>query len=176
MPLEGFQFLPRHQDGGAHVLARLDTFGAEFVTHNEDAAAAVRWVWDHLRSARPAVLLHGDLLPKNILWDWETDGVGVVDWEFASIGDAAYDLAVVTRGHDKLFGSPNGFQRLVEAYRQAGGVSIQAADVVNHELLMVLRWLAESVRAERDRQRSEGHPPAYWRNQIQAILRRAKSL
>jgi aminoglycoside phosphotransferase (APT) family kinase protein len=120
------------------------------------------------------VLLHGDLLPQNVLWDWKTGGVGMVDWEFASIGDAAHDLAIVTRGHEKLFGEADGLRRLIEAYRRAGGVAIEAADVVNHELLLVLRWLEESVRAER-KQRREGHPSAYWRNQIRAILRRARS-
>ena len=77
------------------------------------------------------ILLHGDLLPQNILWDWERNHLGVVDWEFAKIGDAAYDLAIVTRGRRKLFGSPNGLQQLVTAYRRAGGMPIEPADVIS---------------------------------------------
>ena len=50
------------------------------------------------------MLLHGDLLPLNLLWGRETDELGVVDWESARIGDPAYDLAIVTRGHAKPFG------------------------------------------------------------------------
>jgi len=91
------------------------------------------------------------------------------------MGDAAYDLAIVTRGHGKLFGSPNGLHPLVDADRRAGGVAIAVADVVNHELLMALRWLEASVRAERQ-QRGKGVPPSLWRSQIRAILHRAKSL
>ena len=174
-PLDSFRFLPRQQDSGAHVLARLGAFGTKFIAHDPDAAAVASWVRSHLPEDRPAVLLHGDLLPQNVLWDWEMENVGVVDWEFAMIGDAAYDIAIVTRGHSKLFGSLNGLQQLVDAYRRAGGAPIEVSDVVNHELLMVLRWLEESVRAEREGRR-EGHPPAHWRNQIRAILRRAKSL
>ncbi len=173
--LDTVGFLPRQQDSGAHVLTGLGAFGPEFLAQDPDAAAVGSWVRDHLPVDRPAVLLHGDLLLQNILWDWETDGVGVVDWEFAGIGDPAYDLAIVTRGHGKPLGCSNGLHRLVDAYCQAGGMPIDAADVVNHELLMVLRWLEESVRAERE-ERGEGHPPAHWRNQIRAILRRAKSL
>ena len=71
--------------------------------------------------------------------------------------------------------SPNGLRQLVDAYRRAGGVPLEAADVVNHELLLVLRLLEQSVRAERE-ERREGHPPSHWRNQIRAILRQAKSL
>ena len=175
VPLGSFGFLPRQQDSSTHVLARLGAFSSEFMAHDPDAAVVARWVRDHLPQHRLAVLLHGDLLPQNILWDWGTDEMGVVDWEFAMVGDAAYDLAIVTRGHGKLFGSPNGLQQLVDAYGRADGAPIEVADVVNHELLLVLRWLEESVHAERE-ERREGHPPAYWRNQIRAILRRAKSL
>ena len=175
VPLDTFSFLPRQPDSSTHVQARLDAIGSEFLAQDPDAAAVARWVRDHMPEDRSAVLLHGDLLPQNILWDWETDEVGVVDWEFAAIGDAAHDLAIVTRGHGKLFGSPNGLRQLVDAYRRAGGAPLEAADVVNHELLLVLRWLEQSVRAERE-ERREGHPPAYWKDQIRVILRRAKPL
>jgi thiamine kinase-like enzyme len=43
--------------------------------------------------------LHGDLLPQNLLFTIPDDReIAVVDWECAQIGDAAYDLAIVTRG------------------------------------------------------------------------------
>ena len=181
-PIDSFHFLPRYQDSGAHVLDRLSALDSEFVAHDPDAAACARWIHKQLPEDRPAALLHGDLLPQNILWSLDTDSVGgevnavgVVDWEFAKTGDVAYDLAIVTRGNEKLFGSRNGLRQLVDAYRDAGGVPIEATDVVNHELLLVLRWLEQSVCAERE-DRREGHPPAHWRNQIRAILRRAKSL
>lgn len=41
---------------------------------------------------RPAVLLHGDFWPGNLLW---SDGkmIGVIDWEDAATGDPMFDLA-----------------------------------------------------------------------------------
>jgi aminoglycoside phosphotransferase (APT) family kinase protein len=173
--MDSFYFLPHQRDSATHVLAELNERCPELIGHDPDAAAAAGWIRGHLPEGRPSVLLHGDLLPQNILWDFETEQLGVIDWEYAQIGDAAYDLAIVTRGRGKLFGSPNGLRQIVDAYRRARGVLVEAADVINHELLLVLRWLEESVRAEHEGRR-EGHPPAHYKIQIRAILRRAKSL
>lgn len=174
LPIESFRFLPTHAASRDHVLASLDAFSPDFLAQDPDAPA-VDWVRDHLPEDRPATLLHGDLLPQNILWDLETDGHGVVDWEYAMIGDPAYDLAIVTRGHGKPLGCPDGLQRLVDGYCRAGGIPITPIDVINHELLMVLGWLEQSIETERKR-RHEGHPPKHWRDQIRAILRRAERL
>jgi aminoglycoside phosphotransferase (APT) family kinase protein len=43
--------------------------------------------------AGPPVLCHGDLSSGNLLFD-EGQLMGIIDWEFASGGDPAYDLAV----------------------------------------------------------------------------------
>jgi thiamine kinase-like enzyme len=47
---------------------------------------------------RPSALCHNDLVAENIL---ETDGQGLIliDWEYAGIGDPWFDLAVVVRHH-----------------------------------------------------------------------------
>jgi aminoglycoside phosphotransferase (APT) family kinase protein len=43
-------------------------------------------------------VLHGDLLPQNLLFEIRENGAtAVVDWECAQIGDPAYDLAIVHR-------------------------------------------------------------------------------
>ena len=60
-----------------------------------------------------STVLHGDLLPQNLLLAIEDDSVGdpeiaVIDWECAQIGDAAYDLAIVTRGVRRPFGEKTG--------------------------------------------------------------------
>ncbi|MBT8052068.1 MAG: phosphotransferase family protein [Gammaproteobacteria bacterium] len=44
------------------------------------------------------VLCHNDLLAQNVL---ESDTLMLIDWEFAGMGDAYFDLAVVT-GHHEL--------------------------------------------------------------------------
>ena len=70
---------------------------------------------EHLLAAEPATLVHGDLLGQNILLH-PTQPPTVIDWEFADLGDPAYDLAVVTRGKPKPFDMIKGLQRLLEAY------------------------------------------------------------
>jgi len=81
----------------------------------------------------------------------------------------------VTRGKAKLLGIPDGIKRLVDAYPDAGGPSVTPADVIVHELLLVLRWFGQAVQNEREGIH-EGYPPAYFRQQIRSVLRRAESL
>lgn len=169
---EDFGFLKHSTDSRSHLLDHLDIFDTDFVAHDADAIKVIDWVRSHLPENRPAVLLHGDMLPQNLLWDIDSERVGVVDWEYAATGDPAYDLAIVTRGNRNLFGLSGGVRRLLEAYRQAGGVPLAAADVMNWELLLVLRWLRESIEDEAAGSR-EGQPPEYYRNQLRAIFRRA---
>ena len=52
---------------------------------------------------------------------------------------------------------------------------VTPADVITHELLLVLNWFANAVRGEWEGEH-EGYPPEHYRNQIRAILRRAESL
>ena len=99
----------------------------------------------------------------------------MIDWEYAQIGDPAYDLAIVARCNAKLCGLRDGVGRLVDAYREGGGAAITQADVTTHELLLVLSWFGDAVQREREENR-EGHPPEYYRNQIRSILRRADLL
>ncbi|NYI99130.1 aminoglycoside phosphotransferase (APT) family kinase protein [Streptomonospora nanhaiensis] len=51
---------------------------------------------------RESALVHGDLGPENVLWEW-SGGLprlsGVVDWDGAAVGDPAGDLAAVAAGH-----------------------------------------------------------------------------
>ncbi len=174
LPVERFPFLPGHASSRAHVLARLAGLDPDFIARDPDAAACVAWIRAHLPEDRPAVVLHGDLLPQNLLWDLGSERVGVVDWEFAAIGDAAYDLAITTRGNAKLLGVGSGLRRLVAAYRAAGGVALAPADVIQYELLMHLGWLEQSLQAVREGRQS-GYSIEDRRRQLRAILRRARA-
>jgi len=174
-PLDGFRFLPQHVDSRAHVLERLDGLPLDALQEDAASAEAITWVREHLPQDRPPVLLHGDLLPQNVLENWETGEVGVVDWEYARIGDPAYDLAIVTRGRRKLLGCSDGLRRLVEAYRNAGGAAINHADVVLHELLLALGLLVEAIRDDREDTR-HGYPPEHCRDMLKRLLRRAEAL
>ncbi len=131
--------------------------------HAEEALAALRelgrpsadlaaaWATEHLpdavpgqRDSLPAVLLHGDLLGQNVLRDlFGNEPPGLIDWEFASLGDPAADLAVLTRGRRLPFGLADGLAQLVSAYRAAGGAEVTVPQVRVHELAM----LAEQLRA-----------------------------
>jgi len=173
LPPEGFDCLPSHADSAAHVRARLAALPDEFLADSPIAADVAAWIRDHLPEGRPAVLLHGDLLPQNILYDVLMGGrLGVVDWEFAKIGDPACDLAIVTRGNRKLFGAGGGKTQLVDEYRRAGGAEITPADVTIHELLMVLAWMLDAVERHR-KGTSRGHGPQQYAAQLRAMLRRA---
>jgi len=174
LPVDRFRYLDGHPDVKTHVEARRDKLSTESLADDADASRALKWIDAHLHGDRPSVVLHGDLLPQNILWDWDKERLGVIDWEFAQIGDPAYDLAIVTRGNAKLCRVQDGLKRLVDTYREAGGASVTPADVITHELLLMLNWFASAVRGEREG-KHEGYPPEHYRKKIRSILRRAES-
>jgi aminoglycoside phosphotransferase (APT) family kinase protein len=175
LPVDGFTHLPDDRGNHIYLQAELGRLDADFVGDDPDAATTVAWVREHFPAERPRSVLHGDLLPQNLVWDYDSDRLGVFDWEDAKLGDPAYDLAIVTRGHAKPFGKQaGGLQQFVDAYHQAGGLAVTWTEVVSYELLMVLDWLWGAVKRERE-DRQEGHPPEFYRNQIRAMLRRAKT-
>jgi aminoglycoside phosphotransferase (APT) family kinase protein len=132
-----------------------------------ELAAACAWAMEHLPPDRPAVLLHGDLLGQNILL-CPGEPPAVVDWEYASLGDPAYDLAVVTRGSKDPFQTSGGLHKLLDVYREHGG-DVTAAAAHLHELCLVANWYRHA-RAERG---GEAHAQQYLR-QLCNILRRAE--
>ena len=168
-----FEGLPRAADSRSDILEDLGGFDAEFLERDPEAAAVAAWVRAHLPEGRGVVLVHGDLLPQNLLWDMDTDRLGVVDWEYARLGDPAYDLAIVCRGSQQPLGCPHGRRMLLDLYHEAGGAPIGRADVHTHELLMVLRWLWRAIKAERFG-REGGQPPDFYRSRLRAVLRRTE--
>ncbi len=109
---------------------------------------ALAWATEHLPPPSPASLVHGDLLGQNILIPVFAESeprYGLLDWEFACVGDPAYDLAIVTRGKRNHFQIHDGFQRLLEAYEEAGGQPIRATEVSLHEVCLAAHWYAQSL-------------------------------
>ena len=103
---------------------------SDIVTRNRRIAEAA------FRSWTP-VFTHGDLQPAHVFVNGDNDEViGVIDWSDAVQGDALYDLAVLTIGHEEHLGS------VVAGY---------GADVDLHVIrawwswrsLMAVRWLVE---------------------------------
>jgi aminoglycoside phosphotransferase (APT) family kinase protein len=139
-----------------------------------EAAKARDWILGHLPHDCASTVLHGDLLPQNLLFlDWENHQMAVVDWECAKIGDPAYDLAIVTRGIRKPFGVPGGLHRLVEFYNEAAECKISVNAVEVHEVLLHLNWLAEAAEAKA-KNRFGGHGPEHYANLLGGILWRAR--
>ena len=175
--VDQFPHLPRIADRTQHVKARMDKLDpalfAEFPLANE----VREWIETHLPSGDYVCVLHSDLLPQNLLCDWQAfvrgDAlVGIVDWEMARVGDPAYDLAIVSRGNRKVLGVVEGVEVLVEEYLNFGGKPISVTDVRVHELLLVLHWLEEAWR-EHQKPQAGGHGPAFYENQLRSLFGRA---
>ena len=174
LPKAEFAHLPAHADSGGHVRADLDALAQAMFDEWPVAVDARDWITAHLTS-RPATVLHGDLLPQNLLWDdrdsKNRECISVVDWECARIGDPAYDLSIVTRGASQPLQESGGFQRLLAVYNEATGTSLPASAVHIHELLMHLRWLDATTQAKAAG-KLEGHGPEQYAQKIQSMLRR----
>jgi aminoglycoside phosphotransferase (APT) family kinase protein len=170
-----FGHLNAFENSQAHVLSKLSRLSPALFKEFSISVRAKEWILSRLPDNRPSVVLHGDLLPQNILCYEEYDDwrVAVIDWEFAKIGDPASDLAIMTRGDRKLMGIKNGLDILMENYRHSGGIELSAADVRIHEILLFLSWLWDSVEVEKKGQRS-GHGPNHYEKRLQSILRRAE--
>ena len=175
MEIRKFGHLKAFENSKTHILNELSSLAPELFKEYSGAFRVKEWILSCLPENRPSVVLHGDLLPQNILCHEAPDGwqVALIDWEFAEIGDPASDLAIVTRGDRKLLGIRNGLDLLLKSYRRGGGAELSASDVRIHELLLCLNWLQESAEAEKKGQR-HGHGPEHYEQRLTSLLRRAK--
>ncbi len=177
LSVEQFMHLPNKGDRRAYAADQLSELPGELFELFPAAVAARQWIESHLPPADPSRILHGDLLPQNLVFDWEQtepgerEIVGVVDWEMAKLGDPAWDLAIVTRGSRKVCGVRGGLRVLVNAYRDAGGCPITEADVRCYEILLALHWLDEAWR-EYQKPNPRGHGPGHCEQQLRSLLRR----
>lgn len=172
-----FAHLRSNTDRAEYVKAQLAELGgalsAEFPLANEIR----EWIEGHLPFGDCNCLLHGDLLPQNLLRDWQARGredtaVGIVDWEMAQVGDPAYELAIVSRGNRKVLGVKDGVKVLLEEYLNFGGKPISLTDVRVHELLLVMHWLEEAWR-EHQKPKASGHGPDFYESQLRSLFRRS---
>ncbi|HSI79152.1 MAG TPA: phosphotransferase [Solirubrobacterales bacterium] len=77
-------------DKTSFVQLRIDPFHRAVAARHPDLADEVGAVIERLLSRR-ACLVHGDFSPKNVLCG--PDGLWVLDWEVAHVGDPIFDLA-----------------------------------------------------------------------------------
>lgn len=148
----------------AHALEAISALAELTPVEMRDAHA---WALEHLPPAEPSALLHGDLLGQNILLS--VDGPHhVIDWEYATTGDPAYDLAIVTRGVKQPFQIARGLERLLDAYRDHGGREIAADHVRVYELCLIAGWYRDAVSGQGP------HPPAHEVDRMRSLLRRLR--
>ena len=101
---------------------------ADVVTRNRRVAEAALRPWT-------PVFAHGDLQLTHVFVDGD-EIIGVIDWSEAGRGDALYDLAILTLGHEEHLGD------VVAGY----GTDVDL-DVIRAwwslRSLLAIRWLAE---------------------------------
>jgi aminoglycoside phosphotransferase (APT) family kinase protein len=145
--LEGFDFLPgtRQGDSVPAWIARL--------RHELDATAephpvielALHWLERHAPAANPICLQHGDFRIGNLMVS-STDLVGVIDWEFAHVGDPAEDLAwglirAWRFGQDHLrLGGVGEVEPFLEHYNALSGQSITPEQLFFWEVMGNAKW------------------------------------
>jgi len=101
----------------------------DLVTRNREVAAAALRPWT-------PVFTHGDLQITHVFVDSDDAVTGVIDWSEASRGDALYDLAGLTLGHeDHLDDVLAGYGTEVDRDVICGWWSLRS--------LSVIRWLVE---------------------------------
>lgn len=173
LPQDQFAHLKSFRNNKKHVESLLERLPEDLFSEFPSTLKAKEWILDNNHEIRDSVVLHGDLLPQNLLCDVMDDfKISVVDWEFAKIGDPAYDLAIVSRGNRKVLGKENGLKILLKLYKEAGGQHISLPDVINHELILVLNWIWESYMT-RKKGDHDGHGPDFYEQKMLSILKRA---
>jgi aminoglycoside phosphotransferase (APT) family kinase protein len=121
LDLPGFA---RPRTAEEHARLDLEAWARLGDAHVEHLDPLVRFAGAWLRAHPPTsvdrtVLVHGDTGPGNFLFDGN-EVTGIVDWEFAHLGDPVEDWAWIdmrTRGDDEVL-------RLQERYRAATGIAV----------------------------------------------------
>lgn len=110
-----------------------DVVSADVVRRNRQIARAALRPWT-------PVFIHGDLQADHVFVDGD-EVSGVVDWSEGGHGDAMYDLATLTRGHEEHLGDVmTGYGGEVETDVIRAYWSLRS--------LMEIRWLVEHGHGE----------------------------
>ena len=155
--------LDRYSTRQEQAVTEINNFRKFRVPEIQDA---VQWISENLPPKQESVLVHADLLGQNILLTL-SEGLFVIDWEYAFLGDPAYDLAIVTRGARKPFQVSGGLETLIDSYLSSGGQEISKKHVHVYELLLCLGWYEQSL----DRSKG-GQGPDYYLDFLRRLLTR----
>ncbi|WP_432886532.1 phosphotransferase family protein [Kribbella sp. CA-245084] len=92
-PGENLDDITAHLDSECDWLITSGTLPADLVKRNREVAEAALRPWT-------PVFIHGDLQITHIFVQ-DDKVTGIIDWSEASRGDALYDLAILTLGHEE---------------------------------------------------------------------------
>jgi aminoglycoside phosphotransferase (APT) family kinase protein len=145
--LEGLEFLPGTRVGDAvpDWIVRLRT---ELDATNEPHPVielALYWLEHHAPAPNPITLQHGDFRIGNLMVS-STDLIGVLDWEFAHVGDPAEDLAwglirAWRFGQDHLrLGGVGKVEPFLERYNALSGQAITLEHLFFWEVVGNVKW------------------------------------
>jgi aminoglycoside phosphotransferase (APT) family kinase protein len=127
-PGQGLDALAADLDGECAWLVTNGVLPTDLVTRNRRVAEAALRPWT-------PVFIHGDLQITHVFVDGD-EITGIIDWSEAGQGDALFDLATLTLGHEEHLGD------LVAGY----GTDVDL-DVIRAwwslRSLLVARWLVE---------------------------------
>jgi len=127
-PGESLDEIAAHLDGECEWLVTNDVLPAGLVTRNRQVAEAALRPWT-------PVFIHGDLQITHVFTDGD-EITGVIDWSEAAQGDALYDLAILTLGHEERLGDVlAGYGTDADLDVIRGWWSVRS--------LRVVRWLVE---------------------------------
>ncbi len=127
-PSSRFEDLAARLDGECEQLVANGILPAGLVTHNRRIAEAAL-------QPSPPVFAHGDLQTGHVFLDGD-QVTGVIDWSEAGRGDALFDLASLTLGHEEHLGD------VVAGYGTDVDLDVIRAWWSLRSLLAV-RWLVE---------------------------------
>lgn len=145
---------PNGQSAAQHTISRLYAYLEQADEPHPVLELALRWLTLNEPRACPRVLAHGDFRLGNVVVD-DFGLVGVLDWEFAHIGDPAEDLAwPLLRdwrfGADqRRFAGVGDLAPFLAAYTAAGGCAVEPERVFYWEVLGNVRWAVGTLRQAR---------------------------
>jgi aminoglycoside phosphotransferase (APT) family kinase protein len=146
LPLDGFA---RPADAADHALADLALWTALLdevdAPPDPEIVYALAWLRRHPPAAvARTVLVQGDTGPGNFVADGGRV-TGLVDWEFAHLGDPMDDLAWVEYRVGRTPGVP-AFDALVERYESRTGVVVDRTAVAYYAVLVQVRCAITTAR------------------------------
>ena len=127
-PGRSVEEIAAHLDGECEWLVANGVLPSDLVTRNRRVAEAALRPWT-------PVFTHGDLQIAHVFVDGD-EVTGVIDWSEAAQGDALYDLATLTFGHEEHLGD------VVAGYGAHVDLDVIRA-CWSLRSLLAIRWLVE---------------------------------